>query len=90
MVRVAFIHPDLGIGGAERLVIDAAMALRSRGHEVELYTFRTNLVLISELRLFWKMSAKRKSSRASDLAAKKATCITFDLEWKSEGELKLT
>ena len=38
MVRVAFIHPDLGIGGAERLVIDAAMALRSRGHEVELYT----------------------------------------------------
>ena len=24
MVRVAFIHPDLGIGGAERLVIDAA------------------------------------------------------------------
>ena len=45
-----------------------------------------------EPRPFWKMSAKRKSSRASDLAAKRAkkeeSCIQFDLEWKSDGELK--
>lgn len=26
---VAFIHPDLGIGGAERLVVDAAMAIKN-------------------------------------------------------------
>ena len=38
MVRVAFIHPDLGIGGAERLVVDAALALKSRGHSVRLFT----------------------------------------------------
>ncbi|CAH3196945.1 unnamed protein product [Porites evermanni] len=38
MVRVAFIHPDLGIGGAERLVVDAGLALKSRGHEVHYFT----------------------------------------------------
>lgn len=38
MVKVGFIHPDLGIGGAERLVVDAALALKSKGHEVELFT----------------------------------------------------
>lgn len=38
MVRVAFIHPDLGIGGAERLIVDAALALKSRGHDIEMFT----------------------------------------------------
>ena len=39
MVRVVFVHPDLGIGGAERFVVDAAMALKSHGsHEVQLIT----------------------------------------------------
>ena len=38
MVRVAFVHPDLGIGGAERLIVDAALALKSRGHQVEMFT----------------------------------------------------
>lgn len=38
MVRVAFIHPDLGIGGAERLVVDAALALKSRGHSAVIFT----------------------------------------------------
>ncbi|XP_076031777.1 alpha-1,3/1,6-mannosyltransferase Alg2 [Oratosquilla oratoria] len=38
MVRVTFLHPDLGIGGAERLVVDAAIALKDKGHEVEFYT----------------------------------------------------
>ncbi|KAI5301204.1 Alpha-1,3-mannosyltransferase-like protein [Ascosphaera pollenicola] len=36
--RITFIHPDLGIGGAERLVIDAALALQARGHRVIVYT----------------------------------------------------
>jgi alpha-1,3/alpha-1,6-mannosyltransferase len=35
---VAFIHPDLGIGGAERLVVDAAVNLRKAGHRVVLFT----------------------------------------------------
>ena len=38
MVRVAFLHPDLGIGGAERLVVDAALALQKRGHKVHIFT----------------------------------------------------
>lgn len=36
--RIVFLHPDLGIGGAERLVIDAAVGLQSRGHNVTLFT----------------------------------------------------
>lgn len=39
-LRIAFVHPDLGIGGAERLVVDAAVALQRAGHEVRLYTAR--------------------------------------------------
>ncbi|KAB8234553.1 GDP-Man:Man(1)GlcNAc(2)-PP-dolichol alpha-1,3-mannosyltransferase [Aspergillus alliaceus] len=35
---VTIIHPDLGIGGAERLIIDVALALQSRGHKVTIYT----------------------------------------------------
>jgi len=38
MVKVAFIHPDLGIGGAERLVCDSALALKSSGHTVKIFT----------------------------------------------------
>jgi alpha-1,3/alpha-1,6-mannosyltransferase len=54
-LRIAFIHPDLGIGtkyssdahvpklilfigGAERLVVDAAVGLQRLGHTVEIYT----------------------------------------------------
>ncbi|KAJ5558374.1 hypothetical protein N7461_002346 [Penicillium sp. DV-2018c] len=36
--NVTIIHPDLGIGGAERLIIDVALALQSRGHIVTIYT----------------------------------------------------
>ncbi|XP_038048588.1 alpha-1,3/1,6-mannosyltransferase ALG2-like [Patiria miniata] len=37
-MKVVFVHPDLGIGGAERLVVDAALALQARGHSVKLLT----------------------------------------------------
>jgi len=36
--KIAFIHPDLGIGGAERLICDAALALQSEGHTVKIFT----------------------------------------------------
>jgi alpha-1,3/alpha-1,6-mannosyltransferase len=36
--NVVFFHPDLGIGGAERLVIDAAVGLKNRGHKVTIFT----------------------------------------------------
>ena len=37
-VRVVFLHPDLGIGGAERLIVDAGLALKSKGHDVTFVT----------------------------------------------------
>ena len=37
-LRVAFLHPDLGLGGAERLVVDAAVELVQHGHTVDMYT----------------------------------------------------
>lgn len=37
-LRIAIVHPDLGIGGAEKLVVDAALGLQARGHQVELIT----------------------------------------------------
>ena len=36
--RISFLHLDLGIGGAERLVVDAATQLRERGFSVGVYT----------------------------------------------------
>lgn len=37
-MNIAIIHPDLGIGGAERLIVDAAMELASLGHKVHIFT----------------------------------------------------
>jgi len=37
-MQLVFVHPDLGIGGAERLVVDAALALKSKGHRVSFIT----------------------------------------------------
>lgn len=36
--KIAFIHPDLGIGGAERLVVDAAVGLQELDNEITVYT----------------------------------------------------
>ena len=37
-LRVAFIHPDLGIGGAEQLVVNLALSCQKLGWYVKLYT----------------------------------------------------
>lgn len=37
-LNVVFLHPDLGIGGAERLVVDAAVAMKESGHSVRFVT----------------------------------------------------
>jgi glycosyltransferase involved in cell wall biosynthesis len=37
-LRILFLHPDLGIGGAERLILDAALGLQSLGHSITIYT----------------------------------------------------
>src|SRR5204863_8387960 len=36
-LRIAFIHPDLGIGGAEGLVVAAALHLQHAGHTVTVF-----------------------------------------------------
>lgn len=35
---IGFVHPDLGLGGAERLIIDAALCLQEAGHRVSIFT----------------------------------------------------
>jgi len=37
-LQVNLIHPDLGLGGAERLIIDIATATVVAGHKVSIYT----------------------------------------------------
>lgn len=36
--NIVFFHPDLGIGGAERLLIDAALGLQNLGHKITIFT----------------------------------------------------
>ncbi|KAF0687123.1 Aste57867_21094 [Aphanomyces stellatus] len=37
-LRVTFLHPDLGIGGAENLIVNCAVALQNKGYEVHIFT----------------------------------------------------
>lgn len=37
-MKIAFVHPDLGIGGAERLVVDAAVGLQDLNNDVAIFT----------------------------------------------------
>uniref|UniRef100_A0A913IBY2 Alpha-1,3/1,6-mannosyltransferase ALG2 n=1 Tax=Strongyloides stercoralis TaxID=6248 RepID=A0A913IBY2_STRER len=37
-MKITFLHPDLGIGGAERLIVDAAIAYKENGHTVDIVT----------------------------------------------------
>ena len=39
-MRIAFLHPNLGLGGAERLIVDAARALQQVGHKTTIFTSR--------------------------------------------------
>lgn len=38
MKKIAFIHPDLGIGGAEQLVVNLCLAGRKHGYEPHIFT----------------------------------------------------
>ena len=37
-LHIGFLHPDLGLGGSERLVVDAALHLQAVGHRVTIFT----------------------------------------------------
>ncbi|CAK4139444.1 unnamed protein product [Aphanomyces euteiches] len=36
--KVTFLHPDLGIGGAENLIVNCAVALQQKGYDVHIFT----------------------------------------------------
>ncbi|KAG5519404.1 hypothetical protein PMAC_002031 [Pneumocystis sp. 'macacae'] len=42
-MKIAFVHPDLGIGGAERFTVDAAVGLQTLGHDIVIYTSHCDL-----------------------------------------------
>jgi alpha-1,3/alpha-1,6-mannosyltransferase len=75
--RIAFIHPDLGIGGAERLVVDAATHLTQAGHRVVVYTshhdrdhcFAETVDGRLEVRVFQRLRAPFAIARMHYLAA---------------------
>ena len=37
-MKIAFVHPDLGLGGAERFIVDAALSLKDLNHSPTIYT----------------------------------------------------
>jgi alpha-1,3/alpha-1,6-mannosyltransferase len=49
-LNVAFLRPGLGIGGAERLVVDAALELGARGHAVTLFVGDRQEAQLDEVR----------------------------------------
>lgn len=42
-LRVAILHLDLGIGGAEQLIVNIAKQLQASGHRVDLFTSHHNI-----------------------------------------------
>jgi len=49
-LNVAFLRPGLGIGGAERLTVDAALELGARGHAVTLFVGDRQQAQLDEVR----------------------------------------
>eukprot|EP01017_Pseudomicrothorax_dubius_P050515 TRINITY_DN9584_c0_g1_i1.p1 TRINITY_DN9584_c0_g1~~TRINITY_DN9584_c0_g1_i1.p1 ORF type:complete len:396 (-),score=79.93 TRINITY_DN9584_c0_g1_i1:73-1260(-) len=41
-MRIAFLHPDMGIGGAQQLEVNIAVAMQNQGHKVNIYTLYHN------------------------------------------------
>lgn len=42
-LRIVFLHPDFGIGGAENLIVNAACVMQNKGHNVTIYTAHHDL-----------------------------------------------
>ncbi|KAL6634938.1 hypothetical protein ACP70R_027609 [Stipagrostis hirtigluma subsp. patula] len=55
-LRIAVIHPDLGIGGAERLIVDVSCQLTAAGHNVHVFTLHhTNTRCFEETVCYYEM-----------------------------------
>ena len=65
---VVFFHPDLGIGGAERLVVDAAVGLQELGHRVVIFTTHRDPKHCFDEARDGELSGQDPSIPATDLA----------------------
>ena len=71
---IVFVHPDLGIGGAERLVIDAAVGLQSCGHKITILTsYRDKNHCFDEARDGRLCSSPRKAASQEQVQSLQAT-----------------
>ena len=41
-MKIALVHPDLGIGGAEKLIVEVGSALKNKGHIITCFTSHYN------------------------------------------------
>lgn len=67
-MKIALIHPEMGFGGSERLMLDAAIELRRRGHDAPLFTARCDR----------DATFRDVSSRDADVRVR-ATSLPYDL-----------
>lgn len=65
-IKVAFLHPDLGIGGAERLVVDAGERVRTAVAWVDVWRGKVAMLCMSSL-CFTKALALKDSGYDVDL-----------------------
>ncbi len=80
-LAVAFIHPDLGLGGAERLVVDAALELSARGHAVSRAAGSSVIwcsppALLPEAALLWRSRRRAVQARLAPAAQRHAAAAT--------------
>ena len=69
-MNVAILHPELGLGGAERLIVDAAVALQRAGHRVTIFTRASRPGAL--LRRDARRHARRARARRPPAAARRA------------------
>ncbi|XP_042329528.1 LOW QUALITY PROTEIN: alpha-1,3/1,6-mannosyltransferase ALG2 [Sceloporus undulatus] len=78
---VLFLHPDLASSGAERLVLDAALALRSRGCRVQIWTPRFDPGAASRRRCRWGVRTAGGWLPRSILGRGCALCAALRMAW---------
>ena len=81
--NIVFVHPDLGIGGAERLVIDAAVGLQSAKHNVTILTSHCDRQHcfeeardgeLTHSQMAWHSTSDAKRSKAEQCPKELSTC----------------
>jgi alpha-1,3/alpha-1,6-mannosyltransferase len=86
-VNVVFLHPDLGFGGAERLVVDAASHLVANGHRVVLLTARHDRARAFPATLDGSLDVRVRGGAlpAQVLGRLRAPCAVARMAWLALG-----